>query len=494
MGPRRVSTAFALLGGALVLGTNLSGASPSVPALVFTAWALVPYAALWAAGRSRRLLDPWPLAGAGGAGVAVEAGVRASVFLFPRGSTAALALLFSPALVLLVFLPGALAGKGLGLAWRTGRPALRAAACVAFGAALAVLAVALGRPDVLPTAVAARRAALKAIGEPRVVAGDDAWRKVLVSATPGWHLAVALEGKPGEDLAVAGQRGADFYDATNLSPKGRVEFGPGLRWNWFSTLTRVGGRAVVVRTGGGYSETEVREKDGSLVWNHHPDAQLPPNALRPADLEGAGAVAFYAASQSAVSRLGAGGKTVWSRPMNSPQLVALAPRTRQATAWIAAREYGRPVRIWDENGQALGDIPAGPKEDAFSVVDWPVIRGLVVGREDARVAGLDGRTLFRFPLSPMTLIGAESVRPDPDAKPLLALLAAGPRGVPRWRLVLLDAAGTTVYDEVYGAPLRLLKVRLPGGGESLLLSSADGLRALRRPERTPFSSTEKPGF
>lgn len=478
-GARAVAAPCALAGGALVVGTNLAGGAPSRAMALFTAWALVPYAALWAAAGSRRSADPWPFVGAGATALAVEAGVRAGVFLFPRGSTAGAALAFAPALVLLSFLPGALAGRALGKAWRTGRPVLRAAAGIAFGAALALLTVALGRPDALPTAVAARRAALKAIGEPRVVVGGDAFREVLVSGVPGWHAAVPRDGKPGEDIAVVGARGADLYDAANLSPKGRIEFGPGLRWSWFSALTRLDGRPVVVQTGGGYSPTEVRGTDGSLVWAYHPDARLPPNALRAADLQGTGKTAFYAASQAAVSRLDAAGKTVWDRPAASPQLVALAPRTRSATAWVVTREQGRAVKVWDEDGQALGEIPLAPLDDAFAAVDWPVVRGLVVGRDAARVVGLDGRDLFRFPLSPMTLVGAESVRPGPEAKPLLALLAAGPRGVPRWRLVLLDAAGTVVYDEVFGAPLRLLKVRRGDGGESLLLSSADGLRALR---------------
>lgn len=479
MDARRAAAAFALLGGALVVGTNLSGGSWAPGMVAFTLWALVPYAVLWGLALVPRLTDPWPFVGAGGAAVAVEAGVRASVFVFPKGSTAAVALVFSPGLVLLCFLPGAAAGWLLGKAWRSGHAALRAAAGIGYGAALAVVVFALARPDLLPTAVARRQAALKSIGEPRVVLGGEAFRKVLVSGVPGWHLAADLDGKPGDEIAVATARGGDLYDAASLAPKGRVEFGEDLRWGWSSTLARSGGRVVVVQTGGGYSETEVRATDGTLLWKRRPDPKLPPIALRAADLEGAGAPAFYAATQGAVERLDAAGKVVWSRPASSPQLVALAPRTAQATAWVVTREHGRPAKVWDENGQALGEIALGPLDDAYSVVDWPVLRSLAVGRDEARVVALDGRPVFRFPLAPMRLLAAESVRPAADAPPLLALLAAGPKGVPRWRLVLLDASGTPVYDEVFGAPLRLLKARLAGGGEELLLSSADGLRALR---------------
>lgn len=476
---RRAAAAFALLGGALVVGSNLAGGSPSLGMLGFTLWALVPYAALWAASVLPGVDDPWPFLGAGALAVAVEAGVRASVFVFPRGSTAAIALVFSPGLILLTLLPGALAGRLLGRAWRSGVAPLRAAAGIAAGAALALVVVGFARPDLLPTAVASRRAALRAIGEPRVVRGGEAFRKVTVSGGSAWHMAADLDGRPGDELAVATAVGADLFDASSLIPKGRVVFGADLRWSWSSTLARVGGQVAVVQTGGGFSETEVRSPDGTLLWSYRPDPKLPPTALRPADLEGAGSAALYAATASAVERLDAKGKPVWSRPARSPQLLALAPRTAHSTAWVVTREYGSPAKVWDENGQVLGELPLGPLDDPAGVVDWPLLRGLAVGREEARVLGLDGRAVFRFPLAPMRLVSAESVRPSASAKPLLALLAAGPRGVPRWRLVLLDASGTPVYDEVFASPLRLLKARLPGGGEELLLSSAAGLQALR---------------
>lgn len=112
MDPRPAAAAAALLGGALVVGTNLAAGAPTAGLLGFTLWALAPYFLLLGLARLPRFSDPWPFVGAGAAAVAAEAGVRASVFVFPRGSTAAVALVFSPALILLAVLPaGAAAGK-----------------------------------------------------------------------------------------------------------------------------------------------------------------------------------------------------------------------------------------------------------------------------------------------------------------------------------------------------------------------------------------------
>ncbi len=474
-----VAAVFALLGMALVLGSNLTAGAPSAFVVGVTLWGFTPYVVLWAASRLKRLRDPWIFVGAGAIALAAEAGLRASIFLFAKHSTAAMGLLFSPGLILAVALPiGAIAGKLLGNAWRGSSAALRAASAVTFGAALALLCVGLSRPDLLPTAQASRRAALRTIGEPRVILGEDAFRKVLVSGVPGWHLTGEFDGRSGDEIAVIGEHGADLYNAENLAPKGRFGFGPDVRWNWFSTLIRMEGRVVLVQTGGGFSDTEVRELDGKLLWNYHPDEKLPPTSLLPADLDGNGP-AFYATTGNAFLRLDKDGAAVWSRPARSPQILALTPRTKSSSAWIVTREFGGGAKIWDENGVILGQIPLSIREDPVAVVDWPTARELVIGRTTARIVGLDGKSTFEYPFPPMHLISAESLRASASDKPLLALLAAGPTGVPRWRLLLIDAAGNPVYDEVFGAPLRLIKARLANDREMLLLSSADGLRALR---------------
>ncbi|MFI5345251.1 MAG: hypothetical protein ACHQ51_02640 [Elusimicrobiota bacterium] len=478
MAPRSQTAALiaASIGGLLVLGTNLL-AGLSLAMVVFTLYGLAPYALLRFASDSPYLSDPWTVGGAGAAAVAAEAGIRAAVFLFPTHSTAGVALLVSPAVILLIFMP--LGGAAGLLMSRAGRGAPRAAIGALFAAALGLTVLGLGRPDLFPTVVIRRNAVLKELGEPRVVLGGDAFHKTVVSTKSAWPLAADLDGVPGDEIAVADASGADLFDSSDLTAKGRIDFGPDLKWSWYSNLARVDGHVAVVQTGGGFSQTEVRGTDGALLWNHSDD-QLPPNALRALNLPGRGDTVFIAAAQHAVERLDASGKTVWRHESNSPQLIALAPQAGKTPAWIATREYDKPVKVWDQDGNVLGEMTPAKGETPYSVVDWPAGRALALGRESTlRLAGLDGKTAFELPLTPMHLAQAESYLPSPRAKPLLAVLAAAPEGVKRWRLLLLDSAGSPVYDELFGEPLRLLKARRADGAETLLLGGADGVRVLR---------------
>src|SRR5262245_2115453 len=98
----RTAWVLAAAGAALILATTLWGGS-GAGAFLFALYALLPYAFLLLFGR----LVPAPGAafGAGAAALAVEVGVRLSVFVYPRSSTAAIALVFSPIFITAIVLP-----------------------------------------------------------------------------------------------------------------------------------------------------------------------------------------------------------------------------------------------------------------------------------------------------------------------------------------------------------------------------------------------------
>ena len=110
---RAAARTLAVAGLALAAGTTLlaGGFTPSV--LGFVLWAAVPYALILAL--SRVLANGWAVVTGAAAVLVGEAYIRAEVFLFPRGSTAALALIFSPLYLSLVALPA-----GLALGWLAG--------------------------------------------------------------------------------------------------------------------------------------------------------------------------------------------------------------------------------------------------------------------------------------------------------------------------------------------------------------------------------------
>ena len=471
----RIAAVAASAGMIFVVATSVTGGSWSPALVAFIVWALLPYGLLVIAGPA--LPDAWSAAGAGAAMLAVEAGVRASVFLYPRGSTAAIALVFSPILVAVSAIPGSIGGWIVGRAWRTGNALLRIASGLAAAAALGLTLLGLARPELFPTAVLRRRAILARIGAPRVVTGAEAFEEILVSTRPAWHVAGALDEGPGEVVAVVEHRGADLLDPADFHLRGRADFAPvrGGIWKGFSTLARLDGRLVVVQTGGGFSDVEVQELDGRVLWSYRPDPTLPPTALEPADLDGDGKIEFYASDQAATVRLDGAGHEVWRRPTRMAHLVAVAARTPASPAWVVAVEYGRLTRVWDENGQPLAEVPDAA---VLGVVDWPEARALVLWGTAARGIALDGKPLFDVPLGDFTVSQVLAVRLVPAGRPCLALVGATPRDVGRWRLLLVSSEREVIYDEILDRYVRLLKARRADGGETLFISGA-GLRALR---------------
>ena len=490
--PRRIAFGFASAGMAIVLLTCLSagmkgelGYAAIIGLGFFTAWGLVPYGIICLG--HKLTSNPWVLGGAGASALAAEIGYRASVFLWPQSSTQAIALAFSPILMVFIFIPaGAALGWLMGWLWRFESRAVRATVVAVSAAICGLTVLGLARPELFPTSVYSREQAQTQLGEPRVVVGDGSFEKTLVStsAWAPWYVAAELDGSPGEEVAVFRSNVVEVLDPTDFRIKSRlriVRFVRGQRvsfLSWFSTLARINGRLLIVQQGGGYQPTEVRSLEGELVWAYRPDQSPPPAALLPADLDGDGAIEFYAAA-STLERLDGAGKPVWSRDARPYELV-LAPRTSTEPAWVVSYENHRPTKVWDENGSLLGELPQIGEDEPVAVVDWPDGRGLLLKGNVVRVVSIDGHDLFRFPLEGLTVRFGLSVRFHADEDPHLVVVAGAPRDVERWRLLIWGADQDPVYDEVFDSdrPPNIFKARRSDGVETLFLWR-DELHALR---------------
>ena len=448
----------------LVVVTDLLGSRFSLLSIPFIAWGLLPYAVLYFA--PRVIPNPWIIGGAGVAALTVEAGVRAGVFLFPRGSTAAIALVFSPILVAFAMVVGALAGWGFGYLFRRTGIVVKVVSVAAAVVIIGLTFIALARPELFPTTVVARQRHLAEIGEPRVILGGDRFARSVVSEVSAWHLVGEYDDQPGEDLAIVDHKGAQLLDAVTLKPTRFIAFGgePGRLWNWYSQLARVGDSLVVVQTGGGFQETQVMSLNNDLLWRYRPDAKLPPTTMRPADLDGDGETEFYASTTNAITRLNTRGETVWSRPSTLPHVVALAPRDDRAPAWIVSTRYQAGVDIWSPDGTRMTEMK-WPDGGVHGVIEWPFdsaqgkpdARRLLVGDVSVKGIDLEGRTHFEMPIAdPMRLVQAVAWTPEPGSAGLLAVVAGGDRDLARWRLRLYASPESVVYDEVFSTVPRVL--------------------------------------
>ncbi|MFN7980400.1 MAG: hypothetical protein U0Q11_00945 [Vicinamibacterales bacterium] len=493
----RVTSWIALPGAAIVLLTSLvagisEDAGVLVSLLVFTAWALVPYGVLHVLGRTMR--RPWPVMGAGLAATALELGIRLSVFVFPQGSTAPIALVFSPLAVLLGAMPvGAAAGWLVGRAVAAGSPTLTMLSMFAGACALALTTLGVARPDLFPTTVYSRHRALARIGEPGIRIGNDTFVNVAVDAPGGWYLTGNFDGRPGDELAVVDRGTVQIFDGRTLQQQGsRALGGDAARWNWFSHLARSRGELVRIDTGGGFQETQALALDGTLRFRYHPDETLPPNALRDADLDADGETEFYASTQSWLTRLDSAGREVWRQAQRSTEIVALQPASTMGPAWVVSRVYGQPLAIWSPEGAHIADVPERDQHyrQVLGIVEWRGQRLIAYGGERLTLRTPDGSTAFEWSVPDMRCVAADAVRLDAGGEPVLIVQAVADRNVHRARLQIVDAKGTVRYDEVSEQLPHILTMRHDDGA-STILASVPSLHAVQlRPESKIVTARE----
>jgi hypothetical protein len=470
---------FAAAGILFTLATTLWGADAWL-ALPFALWAGVPYVALAAAAAAigRR----GPVLGAGLAGLTAEAAIRAAVFLWPKGSTAAVALVFSPAYILLLVMPaGAALGWLIESVWDKAGPNMRAALGLAAGAALVFEFLAIGRPEWLPMNLAKDRAVLAAVGEPRVVKSEG-FTDVLVSSASAWYQVAELDALPGEEVLVVDHKGASILDGVTFRRKDYAAFtgDPGRLWNWYSRLVALEDGYAVVQTGGGFQKTELLTLSGQTLWRYKPDANLEPTALRPADLDGDGSVEFYAASNKKVCRLDHAMKEVWCQPATNSSIPVLAPMRGKRPGWLVVVEYRRLIRILSAKGEEFGSFVPSRDFNPASAADLEDGRVLLSGGKRLLLSKADGvRVVDRYilPEDGLTVVNAEAVRFRKNGPTLLAVLSA-PATVPRFRLRLVGPEGDIRYEEVFDKAVGLLPLTRPDGSQVLLLHNGGRLRAL----------------
>jgi hypothetical protein len=444
--------------------------------LAFALWALAPYALLLIAGRF--VANPWTIGGAGAAAVVFECAIRASVLLFPRGSTAAIALVFSPAYIAIVVMPiGAAAGLVSGWLWQRNIVALRAGVVLMSAVVLGLLAVGVARPDLFPTTVARRRATVQRIGPPRVVAGADAFELETVSTESAWYDAGPLDGESDDVIVVTSAGHVRLLDPDDMHERKRFDLDPGgaRAWNWYSKLAHIGDRFVVVQTGGGFSETKLLEVDGRVAWQYRPDPSLPPTSLRPADLDRDGRVELYAAGQ-AITRLDEQGREIWKRPEPLVTLNALLPKTERFPAWVVASRYQGPVRILSDGGESIGSFTLNG-DTVLDAIEWQEERLVIVRGTALRALDANGRERFQIPFGDFSVMEVAAVRGGTGRPALLAVSGSAPRGVQRWRLALFSPAREIVYDQIFDAPFRLLVAH--GATHDTLCLVGNGLRIVR---------------
>jgi len=116
--------------------------------------------------------------------------------------------------------------------------------------------------------------------------------------------------------------------------------------------------------------------------------------------------------------------------------------------------------------------------ELLGVLDRADGRFLLAGGSALRAVGLDGHVAFDWAIDGMQVIDAEPLSLQPGVAQAVALLASGPRPTTRWRLQIVSADRTLLYDELLDAPAELLRARGADRVDRLFLNGA-GLFMLR---------------
>ena len=482
--PRRVGLGFASAGMAIVLVStflvvewDLTGTRWLLTVGgggFLAAWGTLPY---WIIRSGRAFKSsPWAIGGAGAGALAADIGWRAHVSLWAEGPTAMIVLFYSPILIMLVFFPiGAALGWSVGWLWRFRSHTLRAAVVAVSTMVWGLTVFGLARPDLFPTAVFSREQARTRLGEPGVVAGSEAFEKVLVDQSiwpPGYH-AADLDGSPGDEVVVFRHSQVRALDPVDFEiretfPLVRWPDGQRVSWlAWRSMPARIDGRVLLVQERRGSDTPGIRGLEGELVWAYRPDR--PATGLRPADLDGDGMVELYGWG-FAVERLDGGGRPVWSHDAAVDGMV-LAPRTHTEPGWVVGHGSRGWASVWDENGHLLAELEQLGEDRPVAVVERPSGRGLLLSGSAARVVSIEGDDLFRFALEGLEVRAGLSVRFRATGDPHLVVVAGAPRDVERWRLLVWGAGQEPVYDEVFDGdrPPEVFRAQLGNGSETLFV-------------------------
>jgi hypothetical protein len=299
-----------------------------------------------------------------------------------------------------------------------------------------------------------------------------------VWTSTGWFDTGAFTGGPDDVVAVVEPDAIRFVDPERgqVRETAAMAAAARLKWNWNTRLVRLDGRLALAQTGGGYQDTEVIGLDGQPIWRYRPSADLPPTAMLPADLDGDARTEFYISDQRGVARLDERGREVWRRDKPMAQVVGAVDAAGGGR--VLAYVYGDRAYSWTAAGE--GPNPIAIPRDAYvmKAVSWDGVPAFVLGGDRAQIIDVQGRMRVDVPFGDFRVSDAMALRAA-DGSSVLAVVGTTPREVNRWRLALLTADGNVVFDQIFGASIRLLKTR-NARGEDTLLVVTDQLRALRR--------------
>ena len=282
-------------------------------------------------------------------------------------------------------------------------------------------------------------------------------------------------GSTGDDvLAVLGQTGVVFFDATELKKTHSFEFeddeGDTIWFGLSPYLLAQESGFHIAMLGGGYGEVGLLDERGETLWLFQPNVDLPPKGMI-VDDQPARETRFYVIDHDGLYRLDAHGNVVWQADEQADYLALVGG---DEVVLSTASHESRVLRLWTADGQSTGELALPFNPDGLVFVEHGEYAGFVI-KSGQDIAYLDrsGSHLFtyRYDEAPVRHgPRAALVAMQPGEQPQLVLRLSSASAAGKSVLTVLSLDGTRLYEEYLadGPAIGVLPGR-QGGGERLLV-------------------------
>jgi len=194
--------------------------------------------------------------------------------------------------------------------------------------------------------------------------------------------------------------------------------------------------------------------------------------MTPADLDEDGQTEFYVSDTKGVARLDESGREVWGRDKPMANIIGVLPRTNGIGASVVTFRFPDALTVWNEAGHSTIDTRITANAPVIGAMSWHGDPVVLVGGPTLRALGFDGVTRFEVPFGDFRVQEALPVTISAGEPASLAIVGGAPRGIDRWRFVLLSPSREPRYESILGAPVRLLTAKHAEGYDTLLLAGS----------------------
>jgi len=277
--------------------------------------------------------------------------------------------------------------------------------------------------------------------------------------------------KTGNEIAILGHRRITLLSCENYHISKQLSFadmlpkGSSLGSN--SELVDVDGDGTfeIMRGGGGYRDVGLLDDKGNPLWTFHPDPHVSPNKMIHGDLNRDGLIEFYVADHTGLYQLDPKGKVVkkisdaWVSDIN------IVDDPHREKPLLVALTHRKEFQMFDFNGDLVRRFTPAYHFRHFDIVNWPLGPNILIGVEGFHrwkivLIDLDGKTIFDQMLTNFWFShGPEgvAVRFGEKEQPYLAVVGhtkwvvSLPLTQPLTQLNIFSHAGELIYQETLRA-------------------------------------------